>query len=80
MAESFLREKLRQAPQKEGGWKILRVKKNLNAPRPSRVTPAGTSIEVQNKWEENTHTHTHTKIDFTVNEGKEWLNPSCEKN
>ena len=60
MAESFLREKLRQAPQKEGGWKILCVKKNLNAPRPSRVTPAGTSIEVQNEGEENTHTHTHT--------------------
>ena len=57
MAESFLREKLRQAPQKEGGWKILCLKKNLNAPRPSRVTPAGTSIEVQNEWEENTHTH-----------------------
>ena len=26
----------------------------------SCVTPAGTSIEVQNEWEENTHTHTHT--------------------
>ena len=25
----------------------------------SCVTPAGTSIEVQNEWEENTHTHTH---------------------
>ena len=50
MAESFSREKLRQAPQKEGGWKIL---------LPSFcVTPAGTSIEVQNEWEENTHTHT----------------------
>ena len=24
----------------------------------SCVTPAGTSIEVQNEWEENTHTHT----------------------
>ena len=23
----------------------------------SCVTPAGTSIEVQNEWEENTHTH-----------------------
>ena len=22
------------------------------------VTPAGTSIDVQNEWEENTHTHT----------------------
>ena len=48
MAESFSREKLRQAPQK-GGWKIL-----LHS---SCVTPAGTSIEVQNEWEENTHTH-----------------------
>ena len=29
----------------------------------SCVTPAGTSNEpdVQNKWEENTHTHTHPK-------------------
>ena len=50
MAESFSREKLRQAPQKEGGWK--------NPVIPSScVTPAGTSIEVQNEWEENTHTH-----------------------
>ena len=50
MAESFSREKLRQAPQKEGGWK--------NPVLPSScVTPAGTSIEVQNEWEENTHTH-----------------------
>ena len=23
------------------------------------MTPAGTSIDVQNEWEENTHTHTH---------------------
>ena len=51
MAESFSREKLREAPQKEGGWK--------NPVLPSScVTPAGTSIEVQNEWEENTHTHT----------------------
>ena len=51
MAESFSREKLRQAPQKEGGWK--------NPVLPSScVTPAGTSIEVQNEWEENTHRHT----------------------
>ena len=53
MAESFSREKLRQAPQKEGGWK--------NPVLPSScVTPAGTSIEVQNEWEENTK-HTHTR-------------------
>ena len=47
MAESFSREKSRQAPQKEGGGKILLPF--------SCVTPAGTSIEVQNEWEENTH-------------------------
>ena len=35
-------------------------------------------IDVQNGWEENTHTH--TKFDFTVDEGKEWLNPYREKN
>ena len=29
----------------------------------SCVTPAGTSIEVQNEWEENTHTHTTKKAD-----------------
>ena len=31
----------------------------------SCVTPAGTSIEVQNEWEENTHRHTH-KILFVL--------------
>ena len=74
MAESFSREKLRQAPQKEGGWK--------NPVLPSScVTPAGTSIEVQNEWEKNKHTQTHiAKFGFTVDEGKEWLNPSREKN
>ena len=41
MAESFSGEKLRQAPQKEGGWKIL----SYLLP----VTPAGTSIENQNE-------------------------------
>ena len=53
MAEFFSREKLRQAPQKEGGWKILLPS--------SCVTPAGTSIEVQNEWEEKkTHTQAST--------------------
>ena len=54
MAESFSREKLRHAPQKEGGLKIL-----CDLP-PVCVTPAGTSneLDVQHKWEENTHTHT----------------------
>ena len=26
------------------------------------MTPAGTSIDVQNGWEENTHTHTHQPV------------------
>ena len=52
-AESFSREKLREAPQKEGekscetfllcdlGWYVHKP-------------------DVQNKWDDNTHTHTHT--------------------
>ena len=64
MAESFSREKLRHAPQKEGGWEIL-------CDLSSCVTPAGTSneLDVQNEWEENTHTHTHCqpeKLLYTV--------------
>ena len=53
MAESFSRQKSRHAPQKEGGLKIL-----CDLP-PVCVTPAGTSneLDVQNGWEENTHTH-----------------------
>ena len=54
MAESFSRQKSRHAPQKEGGLK--------NPVWPSSyVTPVGTSIDVQNGWEENTHTHTSQK-------------------
>ena len=51
MAESFSRQKSRHAPQKEGGLKIL-------CDLSSCVTPAGTSneLDVQNGWEENTHT------------------------
>ena len=48
MAESFSREKLRQAPQKEGGWKILCY---LLPVWPRLVR---TSVEVQKEWEENT--------------------------
>ena len=66
MAESFSREKLRQASQKEGGcgWKIPVLPSSC-------VTPVGTSIEVQNEWEENTHTHnkytyTHTVADYLI--------------
>ena len=58
MAESFSREKLRQAPQKEGGWKNPVLLSSC-------VTPAGTSIEVQNEWEENTTTLLAYKLLFT---------------
>ena len=56
MAESFSRQKSRHAPQKEGGLKIL-------CDLGSCVTPAGTSneLDVQNGWEENTHTHRSEK-------------------
>ena len=57
MAESFSREKISHAPQKEGGWKILC---DLSPVWPR----AGTSIDVQNEWEESTHTHTHLGIFF----------------
>ena len=51
-AESFPREKLRHAPQKEGEGEILC---DLHS---SCVTPAGTfnELDVQNKLEENTQT------------------------
>ena len=49
MAESFSREKIK-ASTAESGWME-------NPVLPSCVTPAGTSIEVQNEWEEK-HTHT----------------------
>ena len=50
MAESFSREK-NKASTAERRWV-----ENPVLPS-SCVTPAGTSIEVQNEWEENTHTH-----------------------
>ena len=37
----------------------------------SCVTPAGTSIEVQNEWEENTHTHTQYTTDMIL--GKSYI-------
>ena len=55
MTESFSREKI-MARTAEGRWMKNPVW------RSSCVTPAGTSIDVQNEWEENTHTHTHTHI------------------
>ena len=30
--------------------------------------------------DDHTYIHTYTKFDFTADEGKEWLNPSREKN
>ena len=61
MAESFSRQKSRHAPQKEGG-----LKKKILCDLSSCVTPAGTSneLDVQNGWEENTHTHTHVIFSF----------------
>ena len=52
MAESFSREKLRQAPQKEGGWKILRYL------LPVWVRPLKSRT---NGKKTHTHTHTHTE-------------------
>ena len=52
MAESFSRKKIK-ASTAERRWM-----ENPVLPS-SCVTPAGTSIEVQNEWEENTHTHTN---------------------
>ena len=50
MAESFSRKKIK-ACTAERRWM-----RNPVCPS-SYVTPAGTSIDVQNEWEENTHTH-----------------------
>ena len=45
----------------------------------SCVTPAGTSIEVQNEWEENTHTHTfQKKIDEGHSIERVWHSASRE--
>ena len=66
MAESFSREKLRHAPQKEGGFQKSCVTLLL-------CDPAGTSneLDVQNEWEENTriHTYIHTYIGIGVGDG-----------
>ena len=53
MAESFSREKLRQAPQKEGGWKILCY---LLPVWPRLVRP----FKSRMNGKKHTHTHTHT--------------------
>ena len=58
MAESFSREKLRQAPQKEGGWKILCYLLPVRLVRPLKSRMSG-------KKKKHTHTHTHIeKIPF----------------
>ena len=47
----------------------------------SCVTPAGTSIDIQNEWEENTHTHTHTchkKIELGHSIERVWHSTSHE--
>ena len=51
-AESFSWEKVRQAPQKEGGWEIL-CDPGWYIHKP----------DVQNKWEENTLTHTVVSLE-----------------
>ena len=53
MTESFSREKFKHEPEKE------KVDEKSCVTSSSCVTPAGTSneLDVQNKWEENTHTH-----------------------
>ena len=56
MAESFSREKLREAPQKEDGWKIL-CYLLLVWPRP--VRPLKSRMNGK-----KTHTHTHMKQQF----------------
>ena len=58
MAESFSREKLKK------GAAERRCMRNPVWPS-SCVTPAGTSneLDVQNEWEENTHTQSRKKVD-----------------
>ena len=55
MAESFSREKLRHAPQKEGGWEIPC---DLPPVWPRLVRPTNLMSRMNGK---KTHTHTHTQ-------------------
>ena len=55
----FLTKKLENKIKMPNGWKT--IKSLVHKIRLSCVTPAGTPIDVQNEWEENTHTHTHTR-------------------
>ena len=54
MAESFSREKLRHAPQKEGGWEILC---DLPPVWPRLVRPTNLMSRTNRKKTHNTHTH-----------------------
>ena len=63
MPQSFSREKLRHAPQKEGGWEILC---DLPPVWPRLVRPTNLMSRMNGK---KTHTHKHTQYDgniFTV--------------
>ena len=57
-AESFSREKLRHAPQKEGGWEILC---DLPPVWPRLVRPTNLMSRMDGK-KTHTHTHTHTLL------------------
>ena len=66
MADSFSREKLRHAPQKEGGWEIL-----FDLPPVWRrlARPTNLMSRINGK---KTHTHTHTLGRINAS-GIEWL-------
>ena len=63
MAESFSREKLRHARRR----KKVDEKSCVTFLLLSCVTPAGTSdeLDVQNEWEESTHTHSGHQVRWT---------------
>ena len=46
----------------------------------SCVTPAGTSneLDVQNEWEENTHTHTQSSVSRANSSGHVYLTPTYD--
>ena len=58
MAESFSREKNKASTAERRGMEHPVLPSSC-------VTPAGTSIEVQNEWEENAHTHLQVQPCFT---------------
>ena len=64
-AESFSREKLRHAPQKEGGWEILC---DLPPVWPRLVRPTNLMSGMNGKKTHNTHTQilVFTRIDLTT--------------